>query len=669
MNLQTLTLSVLLTICYAEPTKKGYQLNSAAAKTGVHFRREGRLVGSLSYAHAVINFDLAPIFDGFDIICNHTGPIQRLRGARELLEVEELHESDQHQANTYASSKKNLDRRCLAAMRQAKAVMNLRSNDYGFEGGMSIRRNKRALWMVGMAGAIAGGALVAALSHFFSAGQLLDISFEAYKGTDPSVRLLRDADERIREMAEQIQSLQIAAVEVSNFAKDKYWVSRDMVFLEGAISGAEEVSNRIVRGVKSLMDGSASPDLINPEYAQQLIVNLRSIVNRQGLNLLMDSTHDIYLYETSFLSFANNTLRCFIHFPLHRPEGLLELYRYLPAPIIATNQTFFHPLPENELLAISKTRLKFREMTDDNLQRCHRLRDIYYCPRQNFYHKNLLSSCLMNLFTNKKRETLQSCRFRISPPHDFLVQFSASDFLMYVAEKEQAFCRCSAVDPYDPIPVNGLMSVALQPGCSCSTQGFYLEGATDLYVKSYITSTPDWDLRDVLPPTFDLGAAQNLSIYSEPLKIIEKIRGLNLKDYESAARESRYKFNLRISVWGALIIVAIAVMGLILCKCRKQYRRYSRDRSDEPIRIEVQSPESNQENKASADSQALQTELENKHLDVQLQTLRIEEMRERTRNLIASVEAPSSQAPLNYPNLPCSPALSRKLAFRDPTNN
>ncbi len=81
-----------------------------------------------------------------------------------------------------------------------------------------------------------------------------------------------------------------------------------------------------------------STDVISPHQLKKSMVHLVSQLGDKGLLPLPLKNHEVYEADLSILYFKNNMLCILIHIPTYYHHTLLNVYQYIPTPImIKTN--------------------------------------------------------------------------------------------------------------------------------------------------------------------------------------------------------------------------------------------------------------------------------------------------------------------------------------------
>ena len=91
---------------------------------------------------------------------------------------------------------------------------------------------------------------------------------------------------------------------------------------------------RIQDGLYELLKNKLSPKLVPLTQLNRATAKLRDLTMKKGYELTIKSASDIYMCQTSFVSYENGQLIVLTHIPMFKNKHLLKLFEYQPTPII-----------------------------------------------------------------------------------------------------------------------------------------------------------------------------------------------------------------------------------------------------------------------------------------------------------------------------------------------
>ncbi|CAB4046336.1 Hypothetical predicted protein, partial [Paramuricea clavata] len=114
---------------------------------------------------------------------------------------------------------------------------------------------------------------------------------------------------------------------------------------------------------------------------------------------------------------------------------MLELYKYVPSPLVLHNLTL-STHPTKDLLAINQERTMYKELGETDLTECLRYGRKYHCQFQNVLSKNVRTSCLFVLFSRNLGLVEQTCNMHVDNIQKTAVQLSPHQFRLTSPDEE-----------------------------------------------------------------------------------------------------------------------------------------------------------------------------------------------------------------------------------------
>jgi hypothetical protein len=439
----------------------------------------------------------------------------------------------------------------------------------------TLQRQKRQLFF-GL-GLLLGIGIVALGSYLFSQSNLVDMSVAVNSGpTDETIRVLQDHEKRVTVNRAAVDHTKSILSRLEVITAKLHHVTNVLEELLAVHAGLESV----IREVDRILDGAAalshlrfSSKLVAPSKLRGAVRLLKEKLASRNLLILPTQGHEFYDLEASFIYFANDTLRAFLHVPAYYAGSLLDLYEYVPSPIRVTSDRYFLPNPSSRVLAVDTGRATlFRTMSRAELAMCRQSGSKFYCPGQNFYRKEAVEDCLMNLFQNRLDGLAHTCPFTpLKAAEDYLVQLTTNEFLLYHANSNRVSVQCGPTTGLDAETFQGLRKISLPAGCRATTLNFVFDGEIDVMVQDDRLA-PHFqhaaNLSSFFPP--DLLSAEVDELLAET-SLIGTEHGVRIKDLVTVLKASRtrFRFHVGIGIFGILIMLLIILFCCYYCCCRK----------------------------------------------------------------------------------------------------
>ena len=100
----------------------------------------------------------------------------------------------------------------------------------------------------------------------------------------------------------------------------------------------------ILSGLELLSMNRLSPRLVGVELVRTSMALLSRKTQVFGYSLDISELDDLFKFPVSYLAFANFTVQLFMHIPIKKQGVPIEIYHFLPSPIILDNKVFALPL-------------------------------------------------------------------------------------------------------------------------------------------------------------------------------------------------------------------------------------------------------------------------------------------------------------------------------------
>ena len=278
-------------------------------------------------------------------------------------------------------------------------------------------RKARALPVV-IAGVAVGVAITAFASALFSLFQLQQQQAQAETDRLTTVRLLQDHETRIAETEGRLETL---VSWLRNFEQQTSAALADITqsfYASVVFDEVEKDMRAIIDGLYMLTTNRLSPNLVNLEQLRSVFNDMQIFAAQRGLQLAIKDVSGLFNVEVSYIVYDDGKLTILVHIPVMGGRGTLNIYQYLPAPILLSNSSFAIPKPEHDLIAVAMDEEVYRPMRVDTLQECRSIQDLYYCELESFVYKHGYGSCIEALYLSNEQQMRDLCEFRFLPAKD-----------------------------------------------------------------------------------------------------------------------------------------------------------------------------------------------------------------------------------------------------------
>ena len=224
---------------------------------------------------------------------------------------------------------------------------------------------------------------------------------------------------------------------------------------------------RIQDGLYELLKNKLSPKLVPLTQLNRATAKLRDLTMKKGYELTIKSASDIYMCETSFVSYENGNVFILTHIPMFKNKHLLKLFEYQPTPIILSQQSDQQLTikPEKPIIAVDDDMTLYSVFDKEEIHHdCSSIHDSHYCKNKNILKRTSFIDCTLALYKKDKKEIKERCALEVSTPQEVIIQLNSTSFYIYSPNHTDISISCP---PKGQIKENleGFNIVTLSPGC------------------------------------------------------------------------------------------------------------------------------------------------------------------------------------------------------------
>ena len=321
---------------------------------------------------------------------------------------------------------------------------------------------------------------------------------------------------------------------------------------------------RTVEGVMELTQHRLSDKLVNQDQLYRTLRRLRSQLLEKQLEMALPSLNDVYKLSTSYLAFVgNSTIRGILHIPLMRVGTRIQLYRYIPAPVMMHDGHTILPKPGKHFLAVAEDGSLYKELSQEELSFCHHLGDMYNCDDSGFSLRTRSESCLMALFDRAPATIADSCAFVAHVEVDRIMQLGPNEVLLYQSHVRQSgtvYVSCPGRS--DTVEYVGMKRIIVPAGCYLKSRSFFFDGASSLVTSPISLKIQEFPVQDVFSPHFN--DSLWITTMMQSLNRVDREDGMKIRDIKAMYANEHSTFTIGIALW-VVVAVAFALGGCAIC--------------------------------------------------------------------------------------------------------
>ncbi len=575
----------------SQATEQVFKINPKWHRTSspskIHFRSKGKLIGSLNFAHLIIDIPLKDFVEGATSICNGTtnwvGQLKRY--------------NSQHK-QYYADLIHIYDLQCQNMMSRLHDV-----NYIWLEGKLTdlshsqdVPPHKRVKRQFFFGGFLVGAGIIAIASYLFSHSSLLSISYGSNQNP-LTINHLQDHETKILQNQRSITLLEATVKDLRQALEEEHEQSHLLHLLMKAQHTLASVNDDLkdfIGGMKALHGHRLSPLLVQGDQLMPVVDRMRLKLRKMGMIPAIDHIEDIFRMETSHMIFKNGTVRVFIHVPAYKQGTLMDLHEYVSTPVEIHPGTFIYPQPGSVYLASNMANSLFKTFTPTEFSLCRDIGEIYYCKNANWYQKRYQDNCLINIFLHDAERIRQHCKFTLTKTKEAMTQMNSDTFLVYSNDSTTATHYCPGSDhPAEQISFEGTKEFTIWPSCEVTTPVFKMEGSMDVFMEP---DTIKFEELDIFTESDLKDIRDNFHLLpNSALELVGTTKGLSIPNIraEFAAQKQREIF--KVSLLSGVIGIVVVVIFCICCFKYFPFGRFfrwlfARQAHNVPVQNPMQAP-------------------------------------------------------------------------------
>ena len=237
----------------------------------------------------------------------------------------------------------------------------------------------------------------------------------------------------------------------------------------------------ILSGLELLAMHRLSPRLVGVELVRTSMAILSRKTQMFGYSLDISELDDLFKFPVSYLAFSNFTIQLFMHIPIKKLGVPIEIYHFLPSPIILENDVFAFPVLEKEYLILDAGATHYRSLTPLQYSQCTTTGSTFSCPDDGLYYSVNDADCLLSLFLGKWEHIKTVCVWVFNDEKNHYAQIGGNDYLVYFPSRQKIELICKQDRWHQEFA--GVKRIAVPPGCMAKTPLVTIFGRVDIRIE------------------------------------------------------------------------------------------------------------------------------------------------------------------------------------------
>jgi hypothetical protein len=301
--------------------------------------------------------------------------------------------------------------------------------------------------------------------------------------------LVKELESELGTVSTEIEILRLRGYQNTAAIQSTLQHSRALETVNLVIDEYARVVAAISHGLRQLLDGKLTTDLIPPTTMIPLIAQLKEKATKADLDTPVTDVASVYGLGCSFVAKAPTKVTVIVHLPVTRPNSLMTLYRFLDLGYAIPHSNLSVNIDvEAPLLAVNKDRTGFLML--NSVDECLDLGTIKMCSGHNFLLRSFKSYCISSLFIGRTNDAENVCSMNILPAQARVVQHSRTNYYVFhPVLKTLAIDQCRNDSHNRKITFRGTQLIKLQSRCFGHTDDYQLSPLEELGMQLQGTVT------------------------------------------------------------------------------------------------------------------------------------------------------------------------------------
>lgn len=301
-------------------------------------------------------------------------------------------------------------------------------------------REKRSVLAVG--GALAG------IFSLFSLGEIISLEsrFSSMsKSLDTMQDIVEIQDHRLGALETDFESFKNSSLKLASAMLKLTRNSEklfDIMTLNFQIQNMRSIVQRIFEAVQVLFVQKFPVQLLNHNELEKTLNTVVQKAQTFDMETPLRALHDLFQIPTSFLV-QNSSIVVFVHVPIFKRHESLHLTKFLSVPIKTEKDLFVQVDSKNKFLAFSQNFGITAELSQDNLEECHKMGNTFLCPNLILFKRNISTTCLGSLYV-QSNNIERTCPLAIVKNFAQIVPLGLNSFFVTTDKPTKLVTSCDS---------------------------------------------------------------------------------------------------------------------------------------------------------------------------------------------------------------------------------
>ena len=408
----------------------------------------------------------------------------------------------------------------------------------------------------------------------------------------------------------------IHLAELENWAQELdegFYQLQYMAERQAVVAHYMSILREQVQGAANIMDLLIHQQLSHTALKTGEMRKVLTLVKKEaatiGYVLLVNNAAEAFQAKASFVM-TEYGFMAILHLPLSKANDEMDLFEYVPIPIVIDEKHHMTVQPRLSVVAVSKDKTYFRAMSLSELTMCDKLGSLHLCENANMQTNKAVALaykgqrndhlCAWFIYTSQFHHIRSACQFYLEKPAEQGFALSPYDFVFVGTEPHQGFMVCTGKTDAT-FQVDGPTLVTVPIGCVARTDYFtatagdksLLEEASVRFIWPKSKGSPlleDIDLE--LLATLEKTARKDIPVETVALRAylrteaiqqrIDSNRDRNLITTESVTgieEATSPLYAITYGLWGSLGALSTSVAGFAAHTLRQRTTTATRNKA------------------------------------------------------------------------------------------
>ncbi len=254
-----------------------------------------------------------------------------------------------------------------------------------------------------------------------------------------------------------------------------------LIIIESAVLDLSATADRYFAGLRALLDGDLSFDLVHQDVVEQEFISLREAAFNRGFETVFHSFSQVFQLPVSFYA-ESGVVHVIIDIPIVpiNDYSNFALYHYHSLPFFLGNH-LVRVQPRETLVAINRAKDAFVPIYHSQLHACQHVGHSVLCHYPSVSITDVGQCCLCAIFRGLAEVIFKACPVTFLAQNFLLERLNSTAFLAYSNESVSGALTCGLKS--SQLEVSSLKVINIEPGCVFNIQGVTFVAAFDPQIR------------------------------------------------------------------------------------------------------------------------------------------------------------------------------------------